>query len=385
MGLYSEDLRSMRGAVKDIKPNASSEGIDRALNKRVRDVVNGRTWSDLMRMVTLAIPASYTTGTVTLTQGYNVVTGAATAWPVTNEINTVSPLQVRLPGYTKIKPQSMAGIIGGKWLLIDSANPTLMEAVAVEETGVDYFIAKFLNTHDAGFTITKSTLAGRQLRTSFPFYTVKAVVDASTIWIDMNWGGASAAGQSYQIVQAYVQPDPYCRRLKFGFDPLQGIPLDTDQSSYEDVIRCDPQLQAINDPQVMVSLPPAAGGVAQWLLYPVQASVRAISVVCALTWPTMRADEDRPPPFINPECFVAGACADVLRTKNIPSQGRSDPYYDMEASQTYQAEFAGYVERAEQDDEARAPKALQSWMAKCIGGSSSAYEQSHPGWPGDYR
>ena len=385
MALYDDNLFTMRAAVRGVKPNVSPEMVNRWINKRIRLALTSHYWSDLTRFGFLAVPDSYTTGVVSVTPNSPLVSGAGTGWPVTDAVNTTAgPDQVRQPGYQAIHAGSMAGITIGTWLLIEGGG-TNQEAVAVVDVAPTYFVANFQRTHDPGFAITKSSLAGRQFRTTYPFFTVTAVLSATSLLLDIPWSGPSQTSVAYQIQQVYFQPDPYCWRIDYAWDPVQGIALDVESTSFQDLTILDPQMTTTDNPTVLSPAPPGGGGVPQWFLYPPQSSQRQIGIVYFALWPKLVADTDRPPPFINPEVFVAGATADALRTRNLTNDMRQDPYFDTTLAQVYEEQYREYLDQAQNADEPRRATRLQGYRRVVAGAYSASYLQSHPGvWPSDF-
>ena len=386
MAFTSENLFTMRAAVKQIKPNASSELIVRSLNKRVRDVITKRYWSDLLRFGYLAVPAAYNTGTVAVTAGSATVTGTGTTWPVNDDINTSAVNSViKQPGVYTVTPAVMTRIIPGISLVIDDPGGGQQEVVTVISVGPGTFTARFTKAHVANFTIVKSTFAGRQFRTSYPFYTVSAVTDPTSLLLDAAWAGPAQSGVTYQVIQVYFRPDPYCWRIKHAWDPAQGISLDVDNHTIEKLLILDPQMTTSDNPTVMVSVPPGPAGTPQWMLYPPQSSARQIGIIYAVQWPAMVQDNDVPPPFINPEVFIAGAAADCLRIRTLTEDRRVDPYYDREQAMDFEQQFSAYVQQAEDADEPRVNTRLQSYQMNVTGGYSASYMQSHIGaWPSQF-
>lgn len=386
MALYggSSSLVEMRGAVKDKKPNMSGDAIDRVTNRVIRNVCLKRTWSDLTKFVTVPLANQTSNGTVSTLTGSNVITGSGTTWPVSDVVNTLGPTDVRQTGMQKITPASMKGIIPGSWLLLDTANSSLTEAVAVSYVVPGSFYAFVTNIHDAGFTITKSSLAGLQFRTTYPFYTVTAVLSATELLIDSNWADITQSGSSYQILTVYIQPDPHCWRIKTAWDPVQGIPLDADSFSFDQIISGDPQLTASDNPTIICPVPPGGGGIAQWMVYPPQASQYYLNLIITRVWPRLIADQDQAPSFINPEVFILGAIADALRTRTVTTNSPRDPYFDPETAMTYEAQFKEQLDEAEQADEARLATRLQTYDRLCTGYLSAAYLRTHVPWPSQY-
>jgi hypothetical protein len=274
-------------------------------------------------------------------------------------------------------------IRAGMWLLLDSGTAS-QEAVAVTDTTPNgfYCICNFVN--DPNFTVTMSSLAGLQFRTTYPLYTVTAVVSATQLLLDLPWSDITQSGSSYQILLAYCQPHPQGWRLKSAWDPVQGVGLDVDNWTFDQVIYGDPQLTASDDPTLMVPAPPNAGGVAQWMIYPPQVSQRYIMAVVSTTWPRLIADQDRAPSFINPDVFILKAQSLALRTKTITQNMPRDPYYDPAQANEFERMYKEELETAEQADEARLSHRLQTYDKIAAGNFSTHFYQTHPGWPTGY-
>ena len=308
-------------------------------------------------------------------------------------INTAALPQVKVaqPGYNRIQPASMKGIKPGQWLLIDNGagNPAQQgpnpEAVAVVWSDPTTFLAEFSYPHNPGFTIEASSFAGLQIQLSYPLATIQAVPNATTLWVDQTTGGPPLSGTTYTILTAYIQPDPYCWRVKFGVDPTQGIPLDCENNTYEDILIGDPQLTNSANPAVIVPTPfLGGGGVAQWMTYPLIFSEYYLNLIIVKTWPKLIQDSDRSPNFLDSEMFIAGAKADSLRTNLISRPGEKDPFFNPQLAQTYEALFEKYLSEAEERDESLSHHRLQSYARTVAGAFSAVYWQSHPGWPTDF-
>lgn len=71
-------------------------------------------------------------------------------------------------------------------------------------------------------TVFAAAMNNRQFRSSgndTPIYTIKEVVSATELTIDLPWGGTSASGQSYEIYQAYVTPPDDFSAFQTVWDP----------------------------------------------------------------------------------------------------------------------------------------------------------------------
>lgn len=380
------------GRVREAKPNCSGDSALGFINKRVRNVIDTRSWSDLLRIGNIAIPQAYITGTVTLAPGSTMVTGNATAWPVHDAVNTTLLEDIRDPGVVEIKLASYINLITlqpirkGQFLLLEQENASVTEVVTVLEVQVDKILASVRYQHAAGATVQSSSLTNLQFKAPYPVYTIKSVRSATSLELDSVFGGPTFTNVSYQIYMAYVIIGPNVRKLMYAWDPIQGIPLGT-KKGVAYINGSDPQRTATDDPQELVQTIPDAGGNMQWEMWPGQMSPRTISVIYYDGWPPLRQDNDMLPFFINPEIFIAGAISDALRTRSIPAYGKTDPYFDIQLAQTFEAEYNQLLETGTQSDDNRFLKTLEDYQAQL--GTSTSYLQSHVGppgygWPSDY-
>lgn len=378
--LMPETLWSMRGRVKSVKASAATDQIDGFLNRRIANVIESRTWSDSLRIGQLLLPGVYNTGTIALTNLSDQVVGTGVTWPVDDSVNTFLQNVTLDIGYVEdITPDSMANIQVGSILVIESEVPNNMEIVSVVAVGKGAFTAYLRKQHDVNVTIKSSTFSGRQINVDDYVFTIQAVLDPATLVIDQKWGGDSVSLQSYQIIQAYVTVTPFTKRMMYAWDPVQGASLGIDMT-WDVLNLSDPQRGSTGDPQQLVSMPPSqVSGVQRWEIWPWQLTPRAINVVTAERWPRLTYDTDLAPWFINSEVFIAGACADALRTRTIPKEGRTDPYYDPDVANSYwEPEYAKLADEARQADEARYMKALVDYTQRAQGFGNPHYIRAHP-------
>ena len=378
MALYSGNtLTRLRGRVKSVKPNASVENIEDALNSKVRDLYDRHWWSDSLRTGIIPIYAGYTTGTVTPTSGSQFITGTATAWPVNDAVNTVIPS----PGIVELGPQevtpgSMTKIGVGTYLLVDQEHPSVTEVTVVTDTTPTTFTASFKYQHDPATTLQSSSLAGRQFKAQYPVYTVRSVRSATSLELDNIWVGAAVSNIAYWIFTDYVSVTPYTRRLMYVWDPVQGCPVEI-WHTQEDLSIVDPQRTSSDNPNWLVQATPSEAGVAMWEVWPAILVDYSLSVVSQEQWPELTKDTDTLPPFFNPDVIVDGAIAEVLRIRNISREGRTDPYFDPQLAAVYDGKFEAGYERMRQADEGRSSTLLTTYIKQLVGGMSDSYDRSH--------
>jgi len=375
----SLSLWDARGQVREICPRPESL-VTTVLNRRIRNVIDTRTWSDLIRMGMIVIPQQYTTGTVSLTSGSNQVIGVGTAWPVNDAVNTViaSPI-VDSPGVVEIQPASLSGITQGSYLLLDQETPGATEIISVQGIRGSRFIAYCQNQHASGLSLQRSSLSGLQFGTGNYVPTVQAVTSPTTLQVDMPYGGVAQNAISYQIYMLYVKPSPSgstipsstARRMLYAYDAIAGNPIGTDKT-WDWIMLADPQLQNTGDPEELVSTPHDAGGAMQWTLWPIQTGPYAIGVIYQDGWPTLKQPNDLLPPFINPEVFIAGAIADCMRATVISNDRQKDPYHDPQGAAYWDKEYLALLEAATQSDQGR-------WMTNL-----KSYEEQMAAFSPDY-
>lgn len=377
MAVWNDTLFSMTGRVKSFRPNLSAQLVRGWINDRIRQVLDSRTyWSDLITRGILSVPNAYNTGTVTSTTGSTTITGTATAWPVSDVVNTTIPAAVSEIGYSEVTPASMAGITADTMLYVDAAGTP--ETVAVVTVTATTFTAKFLFTHLAGATITSSSLSNRQLKIAgssggnFPVFNVRSVQSTTQLTIDLPWGSTGLTASAYQIVGMYYTMAPDFKDLLTIVDPQYSLPLRFHAPVMELNWR-DPQRQATGPPQVLYDLSPNENGNMQYELWPLQTSARQLPFLYHRQWPELINDNDRPPHFINPTVFIHGAIADALRMK----VGKDDPYHNPALANEYERRFLQGMDDAKNADESKFQRGYGFDFDQHFGAGGANFWQSH--------
>jgi hypothetical protein len=360
---FSDDLFHLRGRVANARPGLTPEFITNAINDRLRQVLDHRTfWSDLLTFGILSIPAPYSTGTVSMATGSKVVTGADTAWPVADLVNTTIPDGVEEFGYVEVIPASMAGITENSLLLVDAAGDA--EVVPVVEVRRVSFMAKFAKTHAAGCTVTQSSLANRQFRISgsYPVFTVAAVLSPTSLQLTLPWGGTALADQAYAIKVMYVMLAADLKAVIAMKDEQTGYPVRL-HVSMEEADHYDPQRSLVsgNPWYSLVDLGANEQGNMLYEMWPAPSTARQFSYAYWRQWPDLVKDDDRPPHFINPSILFYGALADCKMAR----LSKDDLYYDPEGARYYERKFEIALQEAKNADEAKRLEAMrnQFWKA----------------------
>lgn len=336
-------------------------------------------WSGTLKRGIISIPAAYTTGTISLTNGSASVTGSGTSWPTNDIVNTTVAVAVSNIGLQTVTPGSMSGITTDSVLYVDGAGTP--EIVAVRKVTATTFTANFTKAHTAGFTLTASSLAGRQLRisSSDPTFTIRAVPSATSLTLDQPWGAAAASGQSYSIVKMYYTIATDIRDILIVADRSVPSRLRFHVPQAELNWR-DPQRTESGDPHTLADYIPNEAGNMQYEVYPIQTSARQLDVLYTCQWPDMEAPGDVPPPFIDPTILTYGALADALRHNTGGRLGvDKDPSYDPVQADRYEAKFEIESDRAASADEGKALQAFEQSAAYLFGegGGGPNFYQTH--------
>ncbi len=375
MAVYDETLATIRGRVKEYRPDASSLAIDQWINDRIRDALNARTyWADLITQGILVLPDMYTTGTVSVTKNSKIVTGVATAWPVSDVVNTTLAADTEEIGYVEITPTAMTGITNGALLYIGTG--ATAEVCPVVYTTRTTFTAKCANLHLATQPITQSSLAGLQFRlnNSDPIFTVNAVHTTTELELNIAWGNASRATQTYRILKMYVTLGSDLKEIVAIKDEQYGRPCRI-HVSIDETNRRDPMRTSAAPIGTLsfVDLGPNDAGMMMYEVWPASTSARQISYLYYRQWPKLLSDNDVPPWFIEPSIFAAGATADALRLR----KGKDDPYFNPQLAQEFEQKYLAGLERSKNNDDAKVMRAFdwEHWKQFAPGGAN--FWQAH--------
>jgi hypothetical protein len=353
--------------------------VKRDINDSVRTITSRRAWSGLLQQGVLQTMAAYNTGTVTLTPGSNVVTGSGTSWPTDDSADTtLSEATIESNAYIDFTPVSMSGIQAGVYVLID-AGLSNQEAVFVISTTQTTFRAYCVNTHDAGETVTRSSRAGQQIRTQpgQPFMTVTGVVTATSLLINMNWGGSLISNHDYSISQVYVS---------LGQDVKQILTMVNPQMTYRFAVdvpqivlnQRDAQRSATQWSFALSYLQPDPGGSPLYEIYPRPTTVQQFPYIYMRAWSPMSDNNAILPNGIRSDVLVKMAMAAAARWPGHKIKA-GGIYYDPKLAESYLREVEREIEFMKEEDDSTAMMQLlwqyNSWRVGAGGGPD--WNQSH--------
>lgn len=384
MAQYNDTLENLRGAVARARPGVDTTLIDTFLNYRMRQVIDARPyWSGLITRGVLNTPVSQGIATATMTQGSNLITAIGTTWPVSDVVNTTTTGAITNLGYQTVTPASMANITTDTLLYVDATGTP--EVVAVNEITPSSFKANFQFVHNPASTLTTSSLSYQQWRVGYQFpqlYTITAVLNATTLLLDVPWAGATlTSGATISRILYTFAPD--LKDFIYVVDPQNATDL---QIHYplNQIAWDDPQLSANDWPQYVVDHSQNLNGNMQWMLWPPPTSGRQIYFAYIRQWPQMVARTDKPPSFLNPAIFVYGAIADCLKVTLPGEQARNN--LNLNAANMWEQRFQMELLAAMQADAGKSQQAY-TW-SKGGGGlpGGNNFWQSHDPdvWSGNY-
>lgn len=374
MPLSNDSLATLAGRVRNHKPNAKPEQVRTWLNDAIRDVINARTyWADLLTPFVIACPGAYTAGLVGTVTGSRQVSGTGTSWPVSDVVNTTLGESVNQPGVVEIALTSMLNVQEDGILLVDVG--AAQEAVPILRVTPYAIQARFNNVHAAGALVTQSSLAGLQFRIgrNYPYFTVMAIVDGSTLLLDNPWGGPPLSGQTYQILKMLYHMHARMRKPLDVVDQQQGWPLDLNAYSITIVNQIDPQRSDTGDPRTMFPHTPSPSGNMRWEVWPAPTSARQIACILSLQWPEMVDLNDVPPPFLEATIFSDLAVSTALATK----LGPQDAWYLPKDSIRWEQQAAAKLTQAMNNDEDRNVRDYSIMRNSTFGRMNFNWHQSH--------
>jgi hypothetical protein len=107
---------------------------------------------------------------------------------------------------------------------------------------------------------------------------------------------------------------------------------------------------------------------------------RQLYCIVGLQWPELKMADDRPPWFMDPNLFVTGAIADMLRIRNLRWKGAmaaEDPYFDANLAREYEASFQFQLQQSANSDESKAQRAYQREWNELLAAGGANYWKSH--------
>lgn len=183
-----------------------------------------------------------------------------------------------------------------------------------------------------------AALVGRQFMsgTTGPYYTITDVPGVNTLTLERAFGGVTATGALYKIVQAYVTPPSDFWGFKSVKDPVNGWRLVVGRSQ-EWLDTVDPQRANAGTPWVVVNYKMSSAGIPMYELWPRMESQGSYPFLYYKQVPDLVNDTDTPIFPISGDIIKKGALADLAKWQGL--EDRKNPAFGLQLSNLYEREY----------------------------------------------
>lgn len=353
-------LGTMQGHVLLMRPGIEPVLVRDFLNQAVRWALDYKlAWAGTLRHDALTVPDVVTGGTITVTNGSKTVTLSGSTWPTADLSDTTTAAAIVEPGRHWVTLTSMSGVTTDSILVLDTG--ASREVLRVYQTRANSIRTDVAYAHQSGATVKQSSIAGRQMRIGEEYvtYTIESVNSSTQLTLTVPWAGASGSAMSYEIVKMYYSISPDVKFIQGIGDPKHGMILKHEVSQAELTFR-DPQRRAIGWPLIFAAIGPGPAGNMQHELYPIQREALQLDALYSIQWPDMVAQNDTPPPFINPDVFTYKA----LAMAKMYRRDKTDPYYDPAAARDYEFRAKEALVASSMADDAKLSQQLEFFFRR---------------------
>jgi hypothetical protein len=190
------------------------------------------------------------------------------------------------------------------------------------------------------------TMVGRQWRIGFsnPTYTITTVGSATSITLDLPWGGQTLSGAGYQIFQNIVSLGPNIKRVLAMVNQKQGYKLKLHVP--QEVLNIyDTWRVTTGWTYLLANYPPSSTGQPQFELYPSPTFQQAFPFLAYTQPPDMVLPADFPVLFVRSDLIVTGALADALLYR-----GKNSKYYDPQTAKVMRDRYVEEIQSMATND-----------------------------------
>src|ERR1051326_55877 len=185
-----------------------------------------------------------------------------------------------------------------------------------------------------------SALINQQFKSGGAVYTVTAVGSTTSLTIDKAWAGATASGQTYTILTAYVTPSDQDANSAYNFksfysivDPATNVVVTIGNSAFFLDIYDPNRSATTGDPVIVlrggdpgVGNNTALAGLPQFELWPHVTTLKQYQYIFEKILPDLASASDTPNELILSDVVVRCALLDLVRWSGTPE--RKNPMYD---------------------------------------------------------
>lgn len=181
-------------------------------------------------------------------------------------------------------------------------------------------------------------MVGRQLLVGNvgPYYTITAVPDAVTLTLDRVFGGASATGQLFTIVQAYLTPPSDFLSLKVVVDPVNNWKLRINVPQ-EFIDTIDAQRTYAGTPRAIVDYRFSPTGIPMFEIWPRSLTQVRYPYLYYRDVADLTSDSDTPIFPIRGDVIKMGALGDLAKWPG--TEDRRNPMFSLPLAAMYEKEF----------------------------------------------
>lgn len=199
-------------------------------------------------------------------------------------------------------------------------------------------------------TVFTAAMVGQQLKVNGYMFTISTFTSTTSITIDQTWTGATASGQTYSIVQAYITPSPADFHAFYSvIDPTNNWKLRLGINC-QDLDRMDARRSSVGTPYLIANGVYNSSTIPVYELWPHASTQKMYTFTYEKRLADLSANTDTPPAIIRSDILVKGALADLARWPGLPE--RKNPMYDPYFTQfkIREAEFNEELQRAIVED-----------------------------------
>lgn len=200
----------------------------------------------------------------------------------------------------------------------------------------------------AGTTFT-SAMANAQLQVGGFTFNINTFTDTTNLIIDKKWQQATAAAQTYTILQGWITPsDTDFQSFLSVIDPLNNWRLRL-HFNYRDLDRIDPRRVSSGVPTLLSARSYSSTGVPRFELWPYSSSIRQYTYLYEKTVADLSASSDTPATPIQGDALVWGGVADLCRWPGTETY--KNPMFNIQLGREYEAKFADRMDQLNKIDQ----------------------------------
>jgi len=239
-----------------------------------------------------------------------------------------------------------------KWLWSFKVAEGEFSTPAVYNTGTITVTNNSTAIVGAGTTFT-SAMANRQLQVGGFTFNINTFTDTTNLVIDRKWQSATAAAQTYSIVQGWITPaETDFQSFLSVVDPSNSWRIRL-HFNYRDLDRIDPRRASSGVPTLLSARSYNSSGVPRFELWPYSTSIRQYTFLYEKAVADLSATSDSPAAPVSGDALVWGAVADLCRWPGTETYKNPmfTPQNYFALAREYEAKFVDRVDQLNKIDQ----------------------------------